>query len=296
MARLLGHVRCSQTAPNKARHLRVFCPGRCPCHGSGVNATCSADARNQPEPAFSPGAVAIVLGASRGIGRAAAEDLAAHGVHVIIGYIRGAEGAKEAVASINGAGGSATLYEIDVTDEDQVRGLFRHVRTDFGRLDVLVNSAGITQDGFAAMMSARKFDTVMKVNAHGTFLTCREGLKLMADRRRGSIVNVASTVYASGKVGQANYCASKGAVVSLTRSLALEAAESGIRINCVAPGYIQTDMTRKLNSKPPANCPPIPMGRFGSPREVAALITFLASDRASYMTGSIVVVDGGLES
>jgi 3-oxoacyl-[acyl-carrier protein] reductase len=244
---------------------------------------------------FRLGATGVVLGGGRGIGRAAAVDLAAHGVHVIVGYSRRPDEAKDVVATIEGVGGSAELFEVDVRQEESVRSLFMHVREGLGRLDVLVNSAGIIEDGFVAMMSARKFDAVMEVNARGTFLACRDALKIMALQRHGAIVNVASTAYASGKTGQANYCASKGAVVSFTRALALEAADAGVRANCVAPGYIDTDMTRKLNRKPPPGITPIPLGRFGRPEEVAHLITFLASERASYMTGSIVGVDGGIE-
>lgn len=239
---------------------------------------------------FTEGATAVVVGGARGIGRATVRDLAAHDVRVVVGYSNSADQAADLVEEIVADGGDAVAHHVDVTDEAAVQQMFRWVRGEFGRLDVLVNSAGITKDGFLGSMSRGKFDDVMAVNMFGTFLTCREAVKVMAHQRFGSIVNVASAAFARGVQGQSNYCASKGAVVAFTRALAKETAQFGVRANVVAPGYVDTAMIRSVD---PSRAKGVPLGRFGQPDEIAALVTFLASHRASYMTGSIVVIDGG---
>lgn len=244
---------------------------------------------------FSNDAVAVVTGASRGIGRAIAEELAREGARVVVGYARSESDAKLVAADIDAAGGRAWPARTDVTDERAVRGLFRWVRSEFGRLDVMVSNAGITSDGLVATMSTRKFDQVLEVNLRGTFFTCREAMRFMAYQRSGSIVTVSSSSGAHGVPGQANYCASKGGIVSFTSALAQEAGPFNVRVNAVGPGYIDTEMTRKVNpdlrrlyeSR-------IPLQRVGAAEEVAKVVAFLASDRASYVTGAHVIVDGGL--
>jgi 3-oxoacyl-[acyl-carrier protein] reductase len=244
-------------------------------------------------PAFDTGAVAVVTGGSRGIGRAVAEHLGACGVHVEIAY-RAASGEAEATAArIVERGGSAALRKLDVTSEESVRDLFRSVRSERERVDVLVNSAGITRDGYIAVMSRKKFCEVIDTNMVGTFLCSREAAKIMAYRGTGAIVNVASTTFARGNAGQANYAASKGAIISFTRTLALELAGHGVRANAVAPGLIATDMTRRV---PAEIAEHVPLGRFGTACEVANLIAFLASRQASYITGATFTVDGGMSA
>ncbi|GAA4535640.1 MULTISPECIES: 3-oxoacyl-ACP reductase FabG [Nonomuraea] len=244
---------------------------------------------------FTQGSVALVTGGSRGIGRAVALDLAREGAHVIVNYARSEQDAKEVVALIEEEGGSATSARADVTDEESVRRVFREIRADHGRLDVLVTSAGITQDRFLIAMSLEQFRGPVDTNLIGTFLTCREALKLMQHQRSGSIVTLSSSSGLDGGFpGQTNYVASKGAIIAFTHALSNEAAPHGVRANVVAPGFVATDMTRKVpvairkqyESR-------IRLGRMGRPEEIASIVSFLASDKASYMSGSVVVAHGG---
>lgn len=244
---------------------------------------------------FPDDTVAVVTGGSRGIGRAVACDLAREGARVALTYTRDEEGAKQAVRDIEAGGGTASLHKVDVADELQVRTFFRDVRSTYGRLDVLVSNAGITRDGFITSMSAEKFRAVIDVNLVGTFHVCREAMKVMAYQRRGAIVTVSSSSGIHGMEGQTNYCASKGGVASFTRALALEGARFNVRANVVAPGLIETDMTRVMGPellKEYENR--VPLLRGGTPQEVASVVSFLASDRAAYVTASVVTVDGGL--
>ncbi len=244
---------------------------------------------------FEAGTVAIVTGGSRGIGSAAAKDLAREGAHVGITYVQDADAAQDNVNEIVKEGGSASSHQLDLADPNSIRQLFRTWRTEVGRLDVFVSNAGFHNDGFIAAMSDEKFASVIAVNLTGSFLSCREAFKIMAAQRRGSIVTVSSTSAFGGVIGQANYCAAKAGMVQFTRVLALEAAQYGVRANSVVPGYVMTDTIRRASPAQRAQFKEaIPVGRFGEPDEIARVISFVASDRASYMTGVPVVIDGGL--
>ncbi|GLX92967.1 3-oxoacyl-ACP reductase FabG [Herbidospora sp. NBRC 101105] len=244
---------------------------------------------------FAEGSVALVTGGSRGIGRAVALDLAAEGAHVIVNYARSEADAKEVVTLIEERGGTATAVRADVTDEDAVRAMFREVRAVQGRLDILVTSAGITLDRYLVAMNLEQFRTPMDVNMTGTFLVCREGLRLMQHQRRGAIVTLSSTSGLDGGFpGQTNYVASKGAIIAFTRALSNEAAPHGVRANVVAPGFVATDMTRKVPAEIRKQYESrIRLGRMGRPEEIASIVSFLASDKASYISGSVVVAHGG---
>jgi len=244
---------------------------------------------------FTEGAVALVTGGSRGIGRAVAVDLAAHGVHVVVNYSRSEESAKELVARIAADGGSASALRADVTDENAVREMFRALRAEHGRLDVLVTSAGVTRDRHLVAMSSAQFQETMDINMTGTFLVCREALRVMQLQRRGAIVTISSASGLDGGFpGQTNYVASKGAIIAFTKALSYEAAPHGVRVNVVAPGFVETDMTRVIPAKLRATyASRIRLGRMGRPEEVAHLVTFLASDRASYITSETFVANGG---
>lgn len=244
---------------------------------------------------FAPGTVALVTGGSRGIGRAAATDLAREGAHVLVNYAHGEVAAKEAVTAIEEAGGSAEAVCADVTDEAAVAAMFRGIRADHGRLDVLVTSAGITDDRHLVAMSATQFTRLMDINVTGTFLCCREAMRMMQHQRSGAVVTVSSSSGLDGGFpGQANYVASKGAIISFTKAIAYESARHGVRANVVAPGFVHTDMTQRIPGHLRKTYEDrIRMGRMGRPEEIAALVSFLASDRASYVTGSVLVANGG---
>lgn len=243
--------------------------------------------------------LAVVTGGSRGIGRAIARELATEGAGVIVNYVKRADAAEETVAEIVGLGGRAWAMQADVSVEDDVRRLFRRIRQEHGRLRILVNNAGVIADGFAVMMSLAKWRRVMATNADAAFLCSREALRAMvgsrdAAQRGGAIVNVASIAGIAGVGGQANYSASKGAMIALTRSLAKEAGPMGVRVNAVAPGFVGTDMIADVpRDVVDAYVKLVPLQRIGEAREVASLVCFLASERASYMTGQCVAVDGG---
>ncbi|MEV0199613.1 3-oxoacyl-ACP reductase FabG [Nonomuraea sp. NPDC050691] len=244
---------------------------------------------------FAEGSVAVVTGGSRGIGRAVALDLAREGAHVVVNYSRSGSDAKDVVSLIEEEGGSASAVQADVTDEESVRRLFRGVRSDHGRLDVLVTSAGITLDRYLLTMSLDQFRAPVDTNLIGTFLACREALKLMQHQRRGAIVTLSSSSGLDGGFpGQTNYVASKGAIIAFTHALSNEAAPHGVRANVVAPGFVATDMTRKVPSEIKKQYESrIMLGRMGRPEEIASIVSFLASDKASYMSGSVVVAHGG---
>ncbi|MEU8265867.1 3-oxoacyl-ACP reductase family protein [Sphaerisporangium sp. NPDC049002] len=244
---------------------------------------------------FAKGSVALVTGGSRGIGRAVAIDLAREGAHVIVNYGRSEQDAKDVVAQIESEGGGATAVQADVTDEDAVRRMFRGVRSDHGRLDVLVTNAGITLDRYLIAMNLDQFREPMDINVTGTFLSCREGLRLMQHQRSGSIVTISSSSGLDGGFpGQTNYVASKGAIIAFTRALSNEAAPHGVRANVVAPGFVSTDMTRKVPTEIRKQYESrIRLGRIGRPEEIASIVSFLASDKASYISGAVVVAHGG---
>lgn len=245
---------------------------------------------------FEEGTIALVTGGSAGIGRAVAIDLAAKGATVVINYNRSREGAEETLNVIRDAGGKAAIVKADVSDPDEVDAMFAKIKKHFKKLDILVNNSGVTRDGYLMMMSREAFDTVIKTNLYGCYYCTQGAIRLMcAAKNGGAIVNISSTSGVVGQEGQANYSASKGAIVSFTKTVAKEYARHGIRANVVAPGFIDTRMTqanRKLLEEKYMQY--IPMGRFGEPQEIANVVTFLASDLASYITGKTIVADGGL--
>ena len=245
---------------------------------------------------FEEGTIALVTGGSAGIGRAVAIDLAAKGATVVINYNRSREGAEETLNIIREAGGKAAIVKADVSDPDEVDAMFAKIKKHFKKLDILVNNSGVTRDGYLMMMSREAFDTVIKTNLYGCYYCTQGAIRLMcAAKNGGAIVNISSTSGVVGQEGQANYSASKGAIVSFTKTVAKEYARHGIRANVVAPGFIDARMaqaSRKLLEEKYMQY--IPMGRFGEPQEIANVVTFLASDLASYITGKTIVADGGL--
>jgi 3-oxoacyl-[acyl-carrier protein] reductase len=239
--------------------------------------------------------VALVTGGSRGIGAAVARRLAASGLYVFVNYRSHAESAKLVVDDIVAAGGAGEAIAGDVVEPSQVRAMFQQIRRSCGRLDVLVNSAGIADDGFSLMMSDRKWSRVIETDLTGTFRCCRDGIMLMLSNGGGAVVNVASVSGIVGTPGQANYSAAKAGVVALTKTMSHEYAMHGVRVNAVVPGLIETDLLKVIPKEAFAEwMKQVPMGRTGTCDEAAAAACWLASDEASYVTGTILVVDGGL--
>mgnify|MGYP001819412643 CR=1 FL=1 len=239
--------------------------------------------------------VALVTGASRGIGRAVAMQLAAAGNAVAVNYARSAAEADEVVAEIVGSGGSAIAVQADVGDEDAVRAMFETVENELGPVSVLVNNAGITDDGLMMRMGSDQWDRVITTNLRSVFLCSKAALRGMIRAKSGRIVNISSVSGVSGNPGQANYAASKAGVIGFTKSLAKEVGSRSITVNAVAPGFIATDMTDALGDEVTERAAEqISLGRLGLPEEVASVVGYLASDGASYITGQAIVVDGGL--
>jgi 3-oxoacyl-[acyl-carrier protein] reductase len=240
------------------------------------------------------GQVALVTGGARGIGAAIARRLAEHGANVAIVDVvdAGAETARE----LEEATGRATAFvRADIAKEDEARAAVSTVEATLGPVDILVNNAGITRDGLALVMSEGDWDAVLAVNLKGAFLMSKAVLRGMIKRRRGSIVSISSVVGRRGNAGQVNYSAAKAGLIGLTKSLAREVASRNVRINAVAPGYIETEMTAALDeSARNAIVNQIPLGRIGTPEAVAAAVAFLVSDSASFITGAVLPVDGGL--
>lgn len=239
--------------------------------------------------------IAVVTGASRGIGREIAKTLAASGAIVIVNYNGSAARAEEAVKEIEAAGGRAEAVQCNVSEFDKAAELMDYVVKKYGRVDILVNNAGITRDNLIMKMSEEDFDAVLGTNLKGAFNCIKHVSRQMLKQRSGRIVNISSVSGVAGNAGQANYSASKAGVIGLTKTVAREMASRGITCNAVAPGFIKTDMTDVLSDGvKEAIIGNIPMKRFGETKDVANLVAFLASEEAGYITGQVICVDGGM--
>jgi 3-oxoacyl-[acyl-carrier protein] reductase len=241
------------------------------------------------------GKVTIVTGGSRGIGRAIALELGSKGATVVVNYNSSAAAADEVVALIKEHGGDGMAVKADVSDSDQVTALFKAVTDAYGRIDILVNNAGTTRDNVIMMLKPDDFDTVIDTNLRSAWLCCKSASRTMMKQRSGRIINITSVVGIAGNGGQTNYSASKAGMIGLTKSLAKEIASRGVTVNAVAPGFIATDMTASLGDDIMKKAiEAIPLGRQGTAEEVAKAVAFLASDDANYITGQVLVVDGGM--
>ena len=237
--------------------------------------------------------VAIVTGGSRGIGKAAALALATQGAKLVVNYARSSAAADEVVKTITDAGGEAIALQADVSQQEDVENLIKQTLDKFGRVDVLVNNAGITKDTLLLRMKPEQWQAVIDLNLTGVFLCTKAVSKTMLKQRSGRIINIASVAGQMGNPGQANYSAAKAGVIGFTKTVAKELANRGVTVNAVAPGFIETDMTHDLQSEEIIKF--IPLGRYGKPEEVAGMIRFLAADpAAAYITGQVFNVDGGM--
>ena len=239
--------------------------------------------------------VVVVTGGSRGIGSAICKALSEPGSVVHFNYNSNEEAAQTTAAAIEAAGGKAVYRKVDVASENEVADYLGGILKESGRIDILVNNAGITRDGLLVRMKGADWDAVMDVNLKGTFNCMKIAAKAMMKQRFGRIINISSVVGAAGNPGQANYVASKAGIIGLTKAVARELASRNITVNAVAPGYIDTDMTVDLGDKAKAAMiEQIPLGRIGTPEEVAGVVAFLVSPAAAYITGQVIHVSGGM--
>ncbi len=237
----------------------------------------------------------VVTGGSRGIGRAICLDFASPNTHVYFNYLSSSTSADETRDLIDKAGGSSTAIKVNITSDTEVNDFFRYIKEHTGKIDVLVNNAGITKDGLIVRMKESDWDNVIDTNLKGAFLCSKAALKTMIRQHYGSIINISSLVGVSGNAGQANYVASKAGLIGLTKAIAKEVASRNITVNAVAPGYIDSDMTENLSDKLKAELiKQIPLGRVGTPQEVAHVVRFLASKNSRYITGQVINVNGGI--
>lgn len=239
--------------------------------------------------------IALITGAGRGIGRAIAIALAKEGAEVVINYNGSEERAKEVKQTIEENGGKASIYKCNVSDFVACEAMIKDIVKEYGHLDILVNNAGITKDGLIMKMKEEDFDSVLNVNLKGTFNTIRHSARQMLKQRSGKIINISSVSGILGNVGQANYAASKAGVIGLTKTMARELGSRGITVNAIAPGFVDTEMTEVLSEEIRENaCKQIILRRFGKPEDIANTAVFLASDKADYITGQVISVDGGM--
>ncbi|MBO5491926.1 MAG: 3-oxoacyl-[acyl-carrier-protein] reductase [Pyramidobacter sp.] len=239
--------------------------------------------------------VALVTGAGRGIGRAVAKRLAEDGCAVAVNYRSSAEAAQALVEEITAAGGTAQAFAGDVSDPEAVKKLFEDVKNALGPVEILVNNAGRTQDGLLMRMKDTDWDNVLDADLKSVFLCTREAIRNMVRAKWGRIINISSVVGLTGNPGQANYGAAKAGVIGFSKCVAREYAAKGVTVNCVAPGYIATDMTKVLpDAAKQAILSGIPQGHQGAPEDVANAVSFFAQDSSSYITGQVLAVDGGM--
>lgn len=241
--------------------------------------------------------VALVTGASRGIGKQIAIALGGAGATVIVNYTKSEEKAKEVAEAIHRAGSRAETFKADVSNPDDVEGLFRFIADRFGVLDILVNNAGIIRDTLLASMRLSDWDKVIDTNLRGAFLCMQKAAEIMMPKGKGKIINISSVSAIRGGRGQTNYAAAKGGLISLTRAASVELAGKGIQVNAVLPGFIDTDMSKRVRKRAGERIlEEIPLGRFGNPEDVAPLVVFLSSGYADYITGQAIAVDGGMSA
>ncbi|ACI19829.1 3-oxoacyl-[acyl-carrier-protein] reductase [Dictyoglomus thermophilum] len=239
--------------------------------------------------------VALVTGGSRGIGRAIVLSLAKEGAKVLINYKGNEKAAMETLEEVKKIGAEGEIFRADVSVEEGVEKMFNFILEKWGRLDILVNNAGITKDNLLIRMKNEEWEQVINTNLKGVFYCTRAAVKIMLKQRYGRIINVSSVIGLRGNIGQANYAAAKAGIIGFTKAVAREVASRGITVNAVAPGFILTDMTEVLSEEMKKKVlEEIPMGRFGNPEDVANVVKFLASDEASYITGVVLSIDGGL--
>lgn len=239
--------------------------------------------------------IAVVTGASRGIGRGIAQRLAAEGVTVIINYHHSAEAAAEVVAEIEAAGGQAVAMQADVSQFAEAQALIKQVKKHFGRIDILVNNAGTTRDNLILLMKEAEWDTVIETNLKSVYNCSKAAVRFMIKQRSGRIINITSVVGLSGQAGQTNYAASKAGIIGFTKSLAKEVGSRHVTVNAIAPGFVLTALTEVLPEEMQAQIiAATPLGRMGNAEDIAGTVAFLASDDASFITGQVISVDGGL--
>lgn len=239
--------------------------------------------------------VALVTGGARGIGKGIALALAGEGATVIVNYSGSKEKADAVVSEIEQNGGTAEIYQCNVADYQAVEAMMKYITGKYGHLDILVNNAGITKDNLILKMSEEEFDSVIATNLKGSFNTMRHIARQMLKQKSGKVINISSVSGVLGNAGQMNYAASKAGVIGMTKTMARELASRGITVNAIAPGFIETEMTEILSDAvKEASLKQVPLNRFGQVEDIAQMVVFLASDKANYITGQVIQVDGGM--